>query len=71
MTAVPANTMGGHVKGGTMPATDAAVLARALFDGKRELTIGGRVVITPAFDKMTSHEQLILKGLFLKAQVKP
>lgn len=70
MTAVPANTMGGHVKDGTMQATAAPALAKALFDGKRELTIGGRVVITPGFDKMTKHEQLILTGLFLKAQVK-
>lgn len=70
MTAVPANTVGGQVKDSIMKPAHAEALAAAIFDGKRELKIGSHTVIAPAFDAMTKHERLILKGLFLKAKVK-
>lgn len=71
MTAVAANTIGGLVKTGAMKVSHAELLAKALFDGKRELTVGGHTIITPGLTDMTKHEQMILTGLFLKAQVKP
>lgn len=70
MSVVPDNTLGGHVKAGNARPEHAAALAGALFDGKREMKVGALTLIAPAYDKMTAHERLILKGLFLKAQVR-
>lgn len=70
MGAVPDDTMGGQVRAGAMKAEHAEILAKAPFDGKRELQVGGKTVVTPAFTDMTAHERMILKGLFPKAKVK-
>lgn len=70
MSVVPENTLGGHVRAGTMRAAHAETLARALFNGSRPLPINGKEVVSPSFDSLTKHEQTILKGIFLKAKVK-
>jgi hypothetical protein len=70
VSAIPENTLGGHIKAKTMITDHAEKLARALFDGKRELPINGKLVVSPSYDAMTAHEKTIVRGLFLKAEVK-